>query len=325
MDGGDPGRDEERGIGIGNEGGDGEDRLKIVAFERYGPVDLALFKAPPRRLWMDESASRFAYRCLPLVMANQAGWLIRNPITFSVMWNGGKAATDIQILVPEGQHGFSREFGPESVVESHFGEGVLTFQLPYVFRTSPGYNLWVKGPTNLVKDGIQPLEGLVETDWTPAPFTMNWKLTRSYHSITFLEGEPLCQILPYPRGLIERFDPEVRDLADEEGLASSYFDWHAKRGQFLVERGVPGSEANRKDWQKDYYRGQAPTGERAEGHQTALPTKEFVRVEKAEGASGKAASIRLDPPSRSAVPPSRGGCPFSGNVPKSVATGEKDG
>lgn len=238
--------------------GKGDDRLKIVAFERYGPVEPALFPAPPRRRWMDESAGRFAYRCLPLVMANQAGWLVRNPITFSLMWNGGPAATDIQILVPQGQHGFSTAFGPESVVESHFGEGVITFQLPYLFRTSAGYNLWVKGPANLVKDGIQALEGLVETDWTPAPFTMNWKLTRPYETVTFYEGEPICQLVPYPRGLIERFEPEVRDLADEPELASSYFDWHAKRGEFLVDRGVPGSEANRKDWQKDYYRGQFP-------------------------------------------------------------------
>ena len=142
---------------------------RITAFERYGPVEPALFRAPPRRRWMDESAGRFAYRCLPLVMANQAGWLLRNPITFSASWNGGPSGGDIQILAAHGQRGFRRDQGPESVVESHFGEGVLTFQLPYLFQTSPGYNLWVKGPSNLLKDGIQALEGLVETDWSPRP------------------------------------------------------------------------------------------------------------------------------------------------------------
>ncbi|WP_169972892.1 DUF6065 family protein [Tautonia rosea] len=293
--------------------GEREDRLKIVAFERYGPVELALFPAPPRRRWMDDSAGRFAYRCLPLVMANQAGWLVRNPITFSLMWNGGPAATDIQILVPHGQHGFSTAFGPESVVESHFGEGIITFQLPYLFRTSAGYNLWVKGPANLVKDGIQALEGLVETDWTPAPFTMNWKLTRPYETVTFYEGEPICQLMPYPRGLIERFEPEVRDLADEPELASSYFDWHAKRGEFLVDRGVPGSEANRRDWQKDYYRGQFPAGDRAKDHQTALGTREFIRHE-----GSTRGSVPGAPHSKPASAPIPQGCPMSrGNTPQS--------
>ena len=251
---------------------------RITAFERYGAVEPALFRAPPRRRWMDDSAGRFAYRCLPLVMANQAGWLLRNPITFSASWNGGPSGGDIQILADPSQRGFRRDQGPESVVESHFGEGILTFQLPYLFRTSPGYNLWVKGPSNLLKDGIQALEGLVETDWSPAPFTMNWKFTRSFQTVTFFEGEPICQVLPYPRGLIEQFEPEVRALADDPELAASYGEWHARRGGFLAERAVPGSEARRKDWQKDYYRGHAPAGLRFEEHQTAIETKEFSRV-----------------------------------------------
>ena len=40
----------------------------------------------------------------------------------------------------------------------------------------------------------------------------------------------------------------------------------------------PDSEARRKDWQKDYYRGHAPAGLRFEEHQTAIETKEFSRV-----------------------------------------------
>ena len=48
-------------------------------------------------------------------------------------------------------------------MKSHFGEAVLTFSLPYLFRTPRGVNLWVKGPSNWIKDGIQPLEGIVET------------------------------------------------------------------------------------------------------------------------------------------------------------------
>ncbi len=38
--------------------------------------------------------------------------------------------------------------------------------------------MWVGGPPNHIKDGIQPLTGLVETDWLPFPFTMNWMFTR---------------------------------------------------------------------------------------------------------------------------------------------------
>lgn len=53
-------------------------------------------------------------------------------------------------------------------VVSHFGAGVVTFTVPYLFRTPPSYNLHVRGPTNMPKDGIYPLEGIVETDWSQA-------------------------------------------------------------------------------------------------------------------------------------------------------------
>lgn len=252
-------------------------RLKITAFERQGPTEPTLFRAPPRRPWMDRSHDRFAYRCLPLVMANQAGWLVRNPIDFTAMWNGGSKAADIQVVIPDGQVGFAG-LPASGVVESHFGEGILTFQLPYLFRTPEGYNLWVKGPVNLFKDGIQAVEGLVETDWSHAPFTMNWKFTRAFHTIRFRVGEPICQVLPYPRGLIERFDPEVRPIEDDAELATAYARWWTERGTFLKERLVPGTEARRREWQKEYFQGRQAEGGRFDAHQTALATKEFVRV-----------------------------------------------
>jgi hypothetical protein len=31
---------------------------------------------------------------------------------------------------------------------------------------------------NSPKDGIAPLTGVIETDWLPYPFTMNWQMTR---------------------------------------------------------------------------------------------------------------------------------------------------
>ena len=42
------------------------------------PPSMPLVPAPLRREWMDTSADRYAYRCLPLLIANQAGWLALN-------------------------------------------------------------------------------------------------------------------------------------------------------------------------------------------------------------------------------------------------------
>ena len=60
-------------------------------------------RAPATRDWMDASPEAFAYRCLPLNIANAHGWEILTPFAFEAMWNGGTTTTDVSIrLGPAG-------------------------------------------------------------------------------------------------------------------------------------------------------------------------------------------------------------------------------
>ena len=40
------------------------------------------------RDWMDQTPMKAAYRCLPIAIANQAGWIIGCPVTFKASWTG---------------------------------------------------------------------------------------------------------------------------------------------------------------------------------------------------------------------------------------------
>src|SRR3954449_12981067 len=44
-----------------------------------------------RRDWMDDTPNKFAYRCLPLTIANQTGWFVYNPVGFTAVWTGKTA------------------------------------------------------------------------------------------------------------------------------------------------------------------------------------------------------------------------------------------
>ena len=92
-----------------------------------------LRRAPAERRWMDESEERYAYRCLPLAIANQLGWEVLCPADLAVMWNGGKTKHDIVV-------GYRRPDAPQPCI-SHFGEGVVTFNLGALFTTNPGWQL----------------------------------------------------------------------------------------------------------------------------------------------------------------------------------------
>jgi hypothetical protein len=218
--------------------------------------------APSYRAWMETPAGRYAKRCLPLIIANQAGWELLNPSGFTAAWDGRDELPAVNIWPHSGTQA--------PWVTSHFGSGILTWHVPYLFRTPRGYNLLVRGPANMPKDGISALEGIVETDWTTATFTMNWKFTRAGSAVTFEAGEPIAMVVPMRRGELERFRPVLRDAASEISMFTDFQDFSANRQKFLQALKIPGSAAERAGWQRDYMMGRNVDGTVAPEHQTKL-------------------------------------------------------
>ncbi|MCB1833398.1 MAG: hypothetical protein KDH19_08155, partial [Geminicoccaceae bacterium] len=206
-------------------------------------------------------------RCLPLNIANACGWEIGCASAFEAGWDGGAGKEAIRIDSDAGAH---------ELPVSHFGSGVLTFHVNALFRTEPGVNLWAGGPVNRPKDAIQPLAGIVETDWAPYTFTMNWKFTRAGQRIRFEKGEPFCFLFPLLVDLVEASEPEVRDIASEPELDELYKSWSASRSNFNKELGVEGSKARSDKWQKTYFRGNNPDGSAPEiKHRTKVRVPPF--------------------------------------------------
>lgn len=190
-----------------------DENRQFIAYQIHNEVHMGLIPAPLDRPWMDRANQRFPYRCLPLNIANQHGWFLTCSCDFDVYWYGGSLTADLELRF----HG-QRDPG----ITSHFGYAVLTFSMPYIFRTPPGVNLWVKGPSNWLRDGVQPLEGVVETDWASSTFTMNWKVTRAFEWIPFRKGEPVCMVVPVPRGMLETLEPSIQRLSNNPELEAKY-------------------------------------------------------------------------------------------------------
>lgn len=223
--------------------------------------------APLERDWMDASDQRFAYRCLPLNIANAHGWELLCPSGFSARWDGLKAKESISI---------KPDLGTQPPAVSHFGHGVLTFHVPCLFRTDPGFDLFVTGPINRPKDAIAPLSGIIETDWSPYSFTMNWLFTRGNTKIRFEPGEPYCHLFPVERGRLELIEPKMLPLSDAPEIAREFKLWSEGRSTFNADLQRPGSEATQERWQKTYFRGLAPSGEPASAdHRNRLRLKDF--------------------------------------------------
>lgn len=203
---------------------------------------------------MDQTNDHYAYRCLPLVIANQWGWDIINPTEFDVQWDGGPDKSNIVFLS-----------NPKpNLVHSHFHHGILTFNIQYVFRTPPDTNLLIMGCPNSPKDGIYPLTGVVEADWIYHSFTMNYLFTRP-GCVKFEAGEPFCRIIPVGRTSLE-LTPEIRQYNEIEDY-QKYKAWSKSRDKFNKDLSLRVEDVVKQGWQKDYLK---------QCHQTKIDLRPFV-------------------------------------------------
>lgn len=207
---------------------------------------LKIEQSPVNREWMDDTAIGYAYRCLPMTYASRHGWAIRAPSDIQVIWEGGDQPQNTKII-----SGRYTEHG-SVFADNGTGNGIITFHINAIPRTSSDYNLWLMGGPNLVIPGASPLSGIVESDWTFASPTMNWKLTDPGRLVTFKKGDPVFFFIPIHKTYMEEFELQHADINEDEGILKRLNE-HVEYRQKMEQTG----EAV---FGKKYMRGQNPDG-----------------------------------------------------------------
>jgi hypothetical protein len=161
------------------------------------------------------------------VVANQWGWQLLCPTDVVVTWDGSAELAGLRVEVPP-QY--------EPVIKSQFGAGIITFSPPWLFRTPPGWDLFLKGPSNRWKANCVPLEGVIETWWLNYTFTLNWKIVEP-GTVVFRQGESLGQLLPVPHLTFQSASAVEAPIGLlEPEAARELVAWQEKRRQIAHQR-----------------------------------------------------------------------------------------
>lgn len=239
-----------------------------VIFYRLHSKAVRIVPGKPSRDWMDATTDLFAYRCLPLTIANACGWELLLPCEVTAEWNGGRDLKDITVTHSD------EAWSEGRLASSHFGHGILTFQTGYLVRTPPGTSTLARGVPNWPRPGISPLEGLIETDWLPFSFTMNWMFTAP-GKVTFKAGEPFCFLMPVQIAAVEATEARILPLDAAPEEAARLKEWASLRGDFNARLSAREPNAMKERWQKWYTRGIHPDGTPAAAvHRTKLRISE---------------------------------------------------
>ncbi|HUA35829.1 MAG TPA: DUF6065 family protein [Candidatus Binataceae bacterium] len=216
-----------------------------------------LIPAPVERDWMDTGVGKHGYRCLPLTIANTYGWQLLLAADVTASWNGGPATSDITVYCSR----------PDQAI-SNFGNGVLTFDVSYIFRTQMDFHLLVSGPANQFKDGIAPMTAVIETDWLPYTFTMNYRFTRP-GEVYWRAGEAYAQICLVRAGIQQSVQPVVRRLEDDAKLAADHGAWRERRTRMRERLAAGDANALSVPWDKDYFAGRYADGRATDAEHTS--------------------------------------------------------
>lgn len=219
-------------------------------------IDNIISKSPKKRDWFSPTF----YRCLPLAIGNQYGFIIKSEFDFVFNWNGEESPDAITFYFNESEEELLKKY-PR--VESHFGHGIITVNPPITLRTPPGVNLMTINPPNYVIPNITVMTGVIETDNARRNFTFNLKIQIPNIQIHIPAGTPLAAFIPIPRYYSDSFELVSaekifdKDIIDEEFKAMEDANIH----RATIEPTLP-LKAGRQ-----YFRGEDVYGNKFPDHQ----------------------------------------------------------
>ena len=213
-------------------------------------------KPEKTREWFDPNF----YRCLPLAIGNQHGFIIKSEFDIAFIWDGGPSAESTRLFFTEEKEELSKKF-PR--IESHFGHGVITINPPFTLRTPPGVNLMTINPPNHVITNITVMTGVVEADNLRRNFTFNLKVQTPNIQTFIPAGTPLAAFIPIPRYYSDSFELEYaknifdKNVIDEELKAAAEADNHRINIEPTLPNGVG----------RHYFKGKDVYGNKFPDHQ----------------------------------------------------------
>lgn len=210
-----------------------------------------------KRNWFDDHF----YHCLPLVIGNQYGFVVKSMRSFTAVWCGNKEGPVIEFLDGD---------DTKQVISSHFNFGTITVQNRFALKTPPNINLMTIQPPNYYIPGLVAMTAVVETDNIRRDFTFNLKMTIPEMKVHVKAGDPVAAFIPIARNTVEKYNLKlITDVFSKEQhlLETQEAD---KLGN---ERQTRDKNRKRGNGQR-YFKGEHTNKERYFNHQKKLPNNE---------------------------------------------------
>jgi hypothetical protein len=251
-----------------------KDKIVFLKFNQHSREDYEIsdviesLVGNAKRDWFDDNF----YRCLPLTIANQYGFILKSAYDFSMTWDGvnGNPVT-VKSDDPKFNDAFNHQTPGIQKFATNFGNGILTIFNYCILRTPPGVNLMVMQPPNMINNpDLFCISGVIESDNLRPFFTFNIKALTPNKEIFIKKGDALSGFIPIQRYFVESFSLEdATNYFDEETIKSEQndVDFH------LWERNVLDPVTKKYGSGRRYYQGIHADDSKFKDHQKNFRNK----------------------------------------------------
>lgn len=206
-----------------------------------------------KRNWFDDHF----YHCLPLLIGNQYGFVVKSMRSFTAVWCGDKEGPYIEFLDGD---------DTKQIIKSHFNFGTITIQNRFALKTPPGINLMTIQPPNYFIPGLMAMTAVIETDNIRRDFTFNLKMTTPEMKVYVNAGDPIAAFIPIARNSVEKYNIKlVTDIFSQEQHLLE-----VKESNLLGEERQTRDKKFYKNNGKRYFKGEHTSGEKYLNHQKKL-------------------------------------------------------
>ena len=233
-----------------------------------------IIPAPISREWMSEMSDMrkgWPNRCLPMLIANQSGWELRNRCGFTATWFGQQGDVDVMI----------RPISATPVSSCPPAISV-TVSRPGICRCCSALRraitCWSADPQTIRGCRVS-VRGHGGNRLGKREFQHELEIHPQTDAGAIEVDEPIYMVVPQRRAELEEFAPELRRIESDEDL-------QRKHALFLHERGTADqfeaaarvAAGQQPEWHGDYTQGKHRDGEPGTpDHQTRRHLRSFVQ------------------------------------------------
>lgn len=169
-------------------------------------------KSPKKRDWF----TPHFYRCLPLTIGNQYGFIIKSEFGFGFSWDGKDDVDSVTLYIDDKEEEVNKKY---PIISTTLGNGLITITLPFWLRTPPGVNLITINPPNYILPNATVMTAAIETDNLRRDFNITLKVQMPNIKVFIPAGTPLAAVIPIPRYYADQFELKyAEDIFDQETI-----------------------------------------------------------------------------------------------------------